>query len=1215
MKVKKSISLLTASFMLASVIMTSFFSTIVSADYLPKNSEKSNGASNIVIMNTGYDNRVNTNGTKRGEYGKDHFLPYVGYLNQDGVAEDAFFDTFLLLTKTSPYKGSLTRYYPWAAGSKPGTWQDWKWSIDRLFKKGLQLDGLDSAVEQVGKDLHEPNKKVNVYVTLPFPDPQSKDFGDFNGDGTVKNLENLNTRKELIRWYIDTLTARFEQQQYKHLKLSGFYWLQEDLDTTVPGEQESADFASQYLQQRGLRLGWLPWYGAGEKANGNRLGFDFSALQPNHYGDDSTTIERVEEIADLAYANEAGVKVELDQRIVDAPRYRQTFYNYLITGVKKQFMNQSLLAYYQDVYAIYDLYHSEIPAAKQMYTDLYRFATGKLIPPQGNFAGRVVDRQGNGIAGATLTDKAGNAVTTDTDGQFAMNGLYATENSFVVEKQGLPSKSIGVNIHDKQTIYRDIMLENSGEPTVTESRSLVDFESDIKSGTNNGDYVKRTTVTDATYVLQGEKSLKIDFKAYPNSWIAAYIDSDYDGFEKEHPEESYPAYDLKDWSGYDAVSYAVFNASSKPQEIREVFMYEYDWGKTFARNIMFPPGQWTIITKSIQELKQAGINTENIIRFALMRNRQSEDATFYLDDLKLLKYETNRPAPDYRIMLPSKLATMDVGTLWSPVVIDKNDAQQKKVNAVFASSDSSIVEVTSDGKLHAIKPGTVVIRAQVGPVEVESVVIEVAPWAYNQIMGNETPLSINHGFQNPVLHDPLQGGTQYVMKNGSNLKIAHKYNDGNDMWIVFDHAGANKLYGMKEWRLSPNVDKDADPDLTRPSIMLWPDISDWIGPYIVGANDNGNGKGQDFTGGNHNYDGGKSSSTTGRTVKYNVWVDGKQLQDGTAIAGTKVKIEVVNRIQGFNTKEQDGRGREILQETVMYEIEGGKVQVHTEIMPLEEITLYRYYGLQSVNGAWNQEVRYYAGETEVGRSGSGVYSDSGTKAQHPDVDKYWLSSGVQDGSQHQLLVTLNRNYGLGKLQYLADDQPIVFTQKYGKSYFLQVFNKSVVLEQGEKVGWQGTYQFFSTPAQERTIGLLSQYANGYAVPTEDAIYHWEVIGDAVEKISESSNSVTMKGVKPGMAEVNVTMTYNGKSETFRSTVQVGDSGIVDTTELQRLYEEVSLLLQHTGSEFVQAKWQLGEKTIEVMRWLKSEGYTRANVDEAVRELKDEIAIFKKSTQI
>ncbi|WP_430108744.1 hypothetical protein [Paenibacillus sp. B1-33] len=335
-----------------------------------------------------------------------------------------------------------------------------------------------------------------------------------------------------------------------------------------------------------------------------------------------------------------------------------------------------------------------------------------------------------------------------------------------------------------------------------------------------------------------------------------------------------------------------------------------------------------------------------------------------------------------------------------------------------------------------------------------------------QMKGSEHPLKMNYAFSNPILTNPLLGTTQYVLKNGSSLKIAHKYNSGNDMWIMFDHAGANHLYGMKEWRLSPNANKDTNADLARPSVILWPDISDWIGPYIVGANQNGNGKGQDFTGGNHNYDGGENSSTTGRTVRYKVWVDGKELQDGIVATGNKIKIEVVNRIQGFNTKEQDGSGREILQETVTYEVEGGKVQVHLDILPLEEITIYRYYGLQSVNGAWNNEVRYYAGTTEVARSAGSKYSDSGTKSQHPDVDIYLVSSAVQDGSQHQLLVTLDRNYGFGQLHYLAEDQPIVFTQDYGKSYFLQVYNKSAVLKKGGTASWQGSYHFFSTSDQE-----------------------------------------------------------------------------------------------------------------------------------------------------
>lgn len=401
---------------------------------------------------------------------------------------------------------------------------------------------------------------------------------------------------------------------------------------------------------------------------------------------------------------------------------------------------------------------------------------------------------------------------------------------------------------------------------------------------------------------------------------------------------------------------------------------------------MLPPRQWTVIEQSIQAMKQAGSQTDHMIRIALMRNKQSTDATFYMDDLKLVKYEQS-------------------------------------------------------------------------------------------------------------------------YKEGSQLKIAHRYNKSNDMWIVFDHAGANKLFGMKEWRLSPNVSSETHPDLSRTSVVLWPDISDWIGPYIVGANQNGNGKGQDFTGGNHNYDGAENSSATGRALLYKVWVDDKELQDGKVTSGKKARIEVLNRIQAFNTKEQDGSGREVLQEKVIYEVMGGQVKVRVEIQPLEDITLYRYYGLQSVNGAWNEQIRYFAGEKEVARSSANQYSDSGAKNQHPDVDKYWLNSAAKDGGQHQLIVALDRQYGLGQLDFLADDQPIAFTQEYGKSYFLQVYNQSAVLKKGKKVSWRGDYYFFSTPAIERKVTLKSSFGNGYTLPVEDASYHWEIVGDAVEKIRESRNSI------------------------------------------------------------------------------------------------------------
>lgn len=303
-------------------------------------------------------------------------------------------------------------------------------------------------------------------------------------------------------------------------------------------------------------------------------------------------------------------------------------------------------------------------------------------------------------------------------------------------------------------------------------------------------------------------------------------------------------------------------------------------------------------------------------------------------------------------------------------------------------------------------------------------------------------------------------------------------------------------------------------DLNRASSVLQGEGSDWIGPYIVKANESGNANGQDFTGGNHNYDGGIHSSPTARTVQYKVWADGVEVKDGQVIPNSKVTIQVVNYIQGYNTKQQDGGGREILKETVTYDIAGGQVRVNNEIEALEDVTFYKYYGLQSVNGAWNDEICYYAGDKLAARSSAAGYSGSGTKAEHPEVDKYVLRSSKQEAGQHHLLVWLDRDYGLGKLQYLADERPVVFTQDYGKTYFLQIVDTAPELRKGETFSWRGGYHFFSAPSNEKTITLKSYFENGYLIPVSDASYEWDIVGDAIEMISQSQNRITIKEPNP-----------------------------------------------------------------------------------------------------
>lgn len=306
------------------------------------------------------------------------------------------------------------------------------------------------------------------------------------------------------------------------------------------------------------------------------------------------------------------------------------------------------------------------------------------------------------------------------------------------------------------------------------------------------------------------------------------------------------------------------------------------------------------------------------------------------------------------------------------------------------------------------------------------------------------------------------GHVQIARRQGSRLMIGHKYSAKEDMWIIFDHHGANRLYGFSQWRLAANTADQVDPDLNRASEVLQNAVTDWIGPYIVEANENGTGgSARHFTGGAHAYNGDDKGSATARTVSYRIESDGSGLEDGQLVRSDKITIRVVNHIQGYNTKREDGSGREILKETVAYEIVGGRVRVHTEIEALEDVTFYRYYGLQTVNTAWNDQVVYAAGNHIAAASPGKSYSDSGKLSVNPDVDKYVLTSGESKQIRHHLLVWLDRKYGIGTMEHVAAQRPAAFTQEYGKTYFLQIADTSPVLSKGKTYSWRGGYHFFS----------------------------------------------------------------------------------------------------------------------------------------------------------
>ncbi|MDF2716268.1 MAG: hypothetical protein K0R28_3193, partial [Paenibacillus sp.] len=134
---------------------------------------------------------------------------------------------------------------------------------------------------------------------------------------------------------------------------------------------------------------------------------------------------------------------------------------------------------------------------------------------------------------------------------------------------------------------------------------------------------------------------------------------------------------------------------------------------------------------------------------------------------------------------------------------------------------------------------------------------------------------------------------------------------------------------------------------------------------------------------------------------------------------------------------------------------------HTEIEALEDITFYRYYGLQTVNQAWSGQVAYYAKDKVVSVNPGKIYSDSGKLSANPNVDQYVLISDDSKPMRHHLLAWLDRKYGIGTMEHVAAHRPASFTYEYGKTYFLQIVDTAPVLAKGKTFSWRGGYHFFS----------------------------------------------------------------------------------------------------------------------------------------------------------
>ncbi|MGE7616484.1 DUF4855 domain-containing protein [Paenibacillus sp. NPDC101420] len=355
--------------------------------YFPPNTAASGNVKNMALLYTGYyGGRTTYEGREIGTYDKNTLLPYVAHYNSNNVMDDTFFDSFLFLgINTSDYRD-------FGDTADPAKWTykaDWEWYINRIFTSNQQLDALNQATQQVATTLNLTNYKSKVYIMLPYPNSEITNFGDVDNDGISENLNSMpSNMTKVTKWYIDTVLSRWNQAQYSNLELKGFYWFHEDIDPGNPGEVNAINNSGNYLHTLGLKLAWIPYFGAGQSNNRNNYAIDFSIQQPNHYFVPETDYSRMTNVSTQAQTYNKGIEMEFDERAMFDPDFKNRFDNYLMAGVEYGYMTGAVKGWYQDIFGIYNLYKNKnnngvngVYDGRQMYEDIYKFVKGTYTIP------------------------------------------------------------------------------------------------------------------------------------------------------------------------------------------------------------------------------------------------------------------------------------------------------------------------------------------------------------------------------------------------------------------------------------------------------------------------------------------------------------------------------------------------------------------------------------------------------------------------------------------------------------------------------------------------------------------------------------------------------------------------------------------------------------------------------------------------------------------
>lgn len=337
------------------------------------------GISDLALIYHGND--------KRADWNTKDLQPFIYRVNEEGLFEWQF-DGLLFLEIFATLNGidyNIGCEVPWS--EKP-TKSVWDWLLDVNFAEGRGVKAAEQILDSLARDGYVAPYKRQVVFSIPNPVYGKSNFGII--DGKVLDFNKTEDRITGALWFVEQTLNRWEESEFQHLNLEGFYWLHETID--YENEDDKVIQAVQKeLKKKGFPLVWIPynWADGTENSSWPEIGFDIAYQQPNYFfpRNDGTYPELWILERAINHAKDIGMFLELefDENIRD-PQIMERLHTYIDKFEEGEVWDNMPVAYYHGDNAFGALAKSTIPN----YVEAYKRLSNIIAKRHGKFV-KIID--------------------------------------------------------------------------------------------------------------------------------------------------------------------------------------------------------------------------------------------------------------------------------------------------------------------------------------------------------------------------------------------------------------------------------------------------------------------------------------------------------------------------------------------------------------------------------------------------------------------------------------------------------------------------------------------------------------------------------------------------------------------------------------------------------------------------------------------------------